>query len=199
MDFIKIKDFHPSKDTFKSEKTSHRLGRSICTIPNWWRTCSRIIRKQIMQLKMGKRFEKVPAQHRYTTSQYGHGWLVIREIKATMEYHCRLTRISKIEKTVSTSLWDGRMDSYTLLVGVHNGTVSLKKCLAVSYKVKCMPIISSVQFSSVAPSCPTLCNPMNHSTPGLNPAISLLGIHPRETEKYVHTKTCVQMFIAKLF
>ena len=26
---------------------------------------------------------------------------------------------------------------------------------------------SSVQFSSVAQSCPTLCNPMNHSTPGL--------------------------------
>ena len=26
---------------------------------------------------------------------------------------------------------------------------------------------SSVHFSSVAQSCPTLCNPMNHSTPGL--------------------------------
>ena len=26
---------------------------------------------------------------------------------------------------------------------------------------------NSVQFSSVAQSCPTLCNPMNHSTPGL--------------------------------
>ena len=30
---------------------------------------------------------------------------------------------------------------------------------------------SSVQFSSVAQSCPTLCNPMNRSTPGL-PAIT---------------------------
>ena len=28
-------------------------------------------------------------------------------------------------------------------------------------------LFSSVQFSSVAQSCPTLCNPMNHSTPGL--------------------------------
>ena len=27
--------------------------------------------------------------------------------------------------------------------------------------------ISSVQFSSVTQSCPTLCNPMNHSMPGL--------------------------------
>ena len=29
------------------------------------------------------------------------------------------------------------------------------------------PRPSSVQFSSVAQSCPTLCNPVNHSTPGL--------------------------------
>ena len=28
-------------------------------------------------------------------------------------------------------------------------------------------LLSSVQFSSVAQSCPTLCDPMNHSTPGL--------------------------------
>jgi len=28
-------------------------------------------------------------------------------------------------------------------------------------------LISSIQFSSVAQSCPTLCDPMNHSTPGL--------------------------------
>ena len=28
-------------------------------------------------------------------------------------------------------------------------------------------LVSSVQFSSVAQSCPTLCDPMNHSTPGL--------------------------------
>ena len=28
-------------------------------------------------------------------------------------------------------------------------------------------ILSSVQFNSVAQSCPTLCNPMNRSTPGL--------------------------------
>ena len=28
-------------------------------------------------------------------------------------------------------------------------------------------VFSSVQFSSVAQLCPTLCNPMNHSTPGL--------------------------------
>ena len=32
---------------------------------------------------------------------------------------------------------------------------------------KCYSLASSVQFSSVAQLCPTLCDPMNHSTPGL--------------------------------
>ena len=41
---------------------------------------------------------------------------------------------------------------------------------------------SSVQFSSVAQSCPTLCNPMNHSTPGL-PVYHQL---PESTQTHVH-------------
>ena len=39
----------------------------------------------------------------------------------------------------------------------------LKKCLTVFH-----PFIYSFQFSSVAQSCPTLCNPMNRSAPGLS-------------------------------
>ena len=42
--------------------------------------------------------------------------------------------------------------------------------------------ISSVQFSSVTQSCPTLCNPMNRSTPGL-------AVHhqlPEFTQTHVH-------------
>ena len=41
---------------------------------------------------------------------------------------------------------------------------------------------SSVQFSSVAQSCPTLCDPMNHSTPGLPVHHQL----PEFTQTYVH-------------
>ena len=41
---------------------------------------------------------------------------------------------------------------------------------------------SSVQFSSVAQSCPTLCNPMNHSTPGLPVHHQL----PEFTQTHVH-------------
>ena len=42
--------------------------------------------------------------------------------------------------------------------------------------------ISSVQFSSVAQSCPTLCEPMNSSTPGLPVHHKL----PEFTQTYVH-------------
>ena len=42
--------------------------------------------------------------------------------------------------------------------------------------------ISSVQFSSVARSCPTLCDPMNRSTPGLPVHHQL----PEFTETHVH-------------
>ena len=41
---------------------------------------------------------------------------------------------------------------------------------------------SSVQFSSVAQSCPTLCNPMNRSTPGLLVHHQL----PESTQTHVH-------------
>ena len=41
---------------------------------------------------------------------------------------------------------------------------------------------SSVQFSSVAQSCLTLCDPMNHSTPGLPVHHQL----PEFTQTYVH-------------
>ena len=41
---------------------------------------------------------------------------------------------------------------------------------------------SSVQFNSVTQSCPTLCNPMNHSTPGLPVHHQLL----KSTQTHVH-------------
>ena len=42
--------------------------------------------------------------------------------------------------------------------------------------------IVEVQFSSVAQSCPTLCDPMNHSTPGLLVHHQL----PEFTQTHVH-------------
>ena len=43
-------------------------------------------------------------------------------------------------------------------------------------------LYSSVQFSSVAQSCPTLCDPMNHSTPGL----PVYHQFPEFTQTHVH-------------
>ena len=43
-------------------------------------------------------------------------------------------------------------------------------------------LTTSVQFSSVAQLCPTLCNPMNHSTPGLPVHHQL----PEFTQTHVH-------------
>ena len=43
-------------------------------------------------------------------------------------------------------------------------------------------VIASVQFSSVAQSCPTLCDPMNRSTPGLPVHHKL----PEFTQTHVH-------------
>ena len=50
---------------------------------------------------------------------------------------------------------------------------------------KVLPMVyigNSVQFSSVAQSCPTLCDPMNHSTPGLPVHHQL----PEFTQTHVH-------------
>ena len=47
---------------------------------------------------------------------------------------------------------------------------------------RCHHNFSSVQFSSVTPSCPTLCDPMNCSTPGLSVHHQLLEF----TQTHVH-------------
>ena len=57
-------------------------------------------------------------------------------------------------------------------------TLNPSKLLTTEYPVQ----FSSVQFSSVAQSCPTLCDPMNCSTPGLPVHHQL----PKFTQTHVH-------------
>ena len=63
-----------------------------------------------------------------------------------------------------------------------------KQCTYVNPKLLIYPSrhhfspFSSLQFSSVAQSCPTLCNPMNRSTPGLPVHHQL----PEFTQTHVH-------------
>ena len=56
-----------------------------------------------------------------------------------------------------------------------------KRSLKVCLHHECL--VSSVQFSSVSQSCPTLCNPMDHSTPGFPVHHQLLELaHPHFLE-----------------
>ena len=55
----------------------------------------------------------------------------------------------------------------TLLVGMQTSTATMENSVEIPLKTGNRTAISSVQFSSVAQSCPTLCDPMNGSTPGL--------------------------------
>ena len=65
---------------------------------------------------------------------------------------------------------------FSTFVTINNATMSMHLCLCQTFQFpsllvrgKCIffTFLSSIQFSSVCQSCPTLCSPMNHSTPGL--------------------------------
>ena len=58
-------------------------------------------------------------------------------------------------------------------------------CLSISTPLGCcfpFPCLLSVQFSSVTQSCPTLCDPMNCSTPGL----PVHNQFPESTQTHAH-------------
>ena len=73
---------------------------------------------------------------------------VIREIqiKTTLRCHLKPTRMTVIKKTGDKECWHR--------CGEIRALIHWWEC-------------KMVQFSSVAQSCPTLCDPMNRSTPGL--------------------------------
>ena len=64
------------------------------------------------------------------------------------------------------------------------------------YMSKSKLVCYTVQFSSVIQSCPTLCNPMNRSTPGLpvhpNSCPSSLWCHPAISSSVVPFSSCPQ-------
>ena len=78
------------------------------------------------------------------------------------------------EATVRTR--HGTTDWIQIGKGVHQGWI-LSPCLFTLYAE-----FSSVQFSSVTQSCPTLCDPKNHSTPGLPVHHQL----PESAQTHVH-------------
>ena len=92
-------------------------------------------------------------------------WKILKEMEIPDHLTCLLRNLyAGQEATVRT----GRGK------GVHQGCI-LSPCLFNLYA-------GSLQFSSVAQSCPTLCDPMNRSTPGLRVHHHL----PEFTQTQVH-------------
>ena len=96
-----------------------------------------------------------------------------------------------------------RWGKQTLFLGAPKSlqmvTVAMKLKDAYSLKEKLWP--TSVQFSSVSQSCPTLCDPVNCSTPGLPvhhqlPEFTQTHIHPAIASSVVPFSSCPQSLAA---
>ena len=75
------------------------------------------------------------------------------------------------------------MGCHTLLQGIFQPVSLMSSALAGSFFTWEVPDLSiSIQFSSVAQSCPILCDPMNRSTPGLPVHHQL----PEFTQTHIH-------------
>ena len=86
-------------------------------------------------------------------------WKILKEMGIPDHLTCLLRNLyTGQEATVRTG---HGTDWFQIGKGVHQGCI-LSPCLFNLYAE-----FSSVQFSSVSQSCLTLCDPMNHSTPGL--------------------------------
>ena len=98
------------------------------------------------------------------------------QIKTITKYHYTSIRWLK-SKTDNIKCWQGCGATELLFIASRNAKwySHCEDSLAISYKIK-------QQFSSVAQSCPTLCNPMNRSTTSLPVHHQL----PESTQTHVH-------------
>ena len=75
-------------------------------------------------------------------------------------------------KALSPNQWTARKFPQKHLLGMQSGIITLQNSSVISYKVK------NTYFTTQEP---------------------LLGIYPKEMKRFIHEKTCLQMFIVALF
>ena len=89
-------------------------------------------------------------------------------IKTTMRYYLMLVRMAAIKESTNNKYWRGCGEKRTLLQYWWECKLVQPLWITVWRFLKKLEIeVPSVQFSSFAQSCPTLCDAMNRSTPGL--------------------------------
>ena len=108
--------------------------------------------------------------------------LAIYESKSTMRYNLTSVTMAVIKKTEKTHVGE-YLEKREPLCTV-GGDVMMQTIWSTvrSFFRKLKIELPSVQFSSVAQSCPTLCDPMNWSMPGLPVYHQLLEF----TETHIH-------------
>ena len=104
---------------------------------------------------------------------------------------------------------NGHLGCFRVLAVVNSAAVTSGLHVSFSILVSSGYMPAAAAAAKSPQSCPTLCNPMNQSTPDLpvhhqlrvhsdsRPAIPLLGIYPEETK--IERDTCIPLFIAALF
>ena len=83
-----------------------------------------------------------------------------------------------------------KLNAILILIGILRFPNVIRSLKLLLCKIRCLRWVEAkerkqqrkIQFSSVAQSCPTLCDPMNHSTPGLPVHHQL----PESTQTHVH-------------
>ena len=105
--------------------------------------------------------------------------------QSTMRYHLIPVRMAAIQKSTNNKCWKGFREKGILFHCWWECKLVQPLWRTVWRFLENLEIelpFSSIQFSSVTQSCPTLCNPMNCSTPGLPVRHHL----PEFTQTHVH-------------